>query len=181
MKRKNYLWNAVRQQKSGAFRQLYFQLYDSLFQYGLQQLNDKMQTGICINEVFAELWEKAPALPAVDNVEGYIFIIFKRKIFHYLKKKQTIIALTEDEMESQMENVCSYEEMVILMQTKEEEKTKIMHALSELTDRQREMIRLKYYLGSSVSEIAQKLNLTHRTVYNTLHSAIATLRKVLKR
>lgn len=180
MKEGNNLWEAVRQRQSEAFRQLYFQLYDRLFRYGLQQLKDREQTCLCINEVFSELWEKAFSLPAVENINGYVFIIFKRKIIHYFKQKNTpLTALPDNELEAVMDKDCSYETMLILMQTREEERRKIDRALQQLTARQKEIIRLRYYLGYSINEIAQKLTLTTRTVYNTLHSAIASLRKEL--
>ncbi len=180
MKQENQIWGAIRQRKVQAFRKLYFRLYDNLFHYGLQQLKDRSQTCTCINEVFTELWEKAYSLPPVDNVEGYVFIIFKRKIFHHLKQKRLIIALPDNDMEALMEGDCSYEEMIILMQTEEEAKTKVSRALGKLTSRQIEIIRLRYYHDLSISKIAQKLAISHRTVYNTLQNAIVTLRKELK-
>lgn len=180
MKQENQIWRAIRQRKVQAFHRLYFHLYDNLFHYGLQQLKDRSQTCICINEVFAELWEKALSLPPVENVEGYVFIIFKRKIFHYLKKKRLLIALPDNDMEALMERDSSYEDMIILMQSEEEAKIKISQALRKLTARQKQIIRLRYYHDLSINTIAQRLAISHRTVYNTLQNAIVTLRKELK-
>ena len=49
--------------------------------------------------------------------------------------------------------------------------------LNNLTKQQREVLYLKYYKKMSPEEIAQVMGLTSRTVYNTTHMAISSLRE----
>ena len=49
--------------------------------------------------------------------------------------------------------------------------------LNNLTMQQREVLYLKYYKKMSPEEIAQVMGLTSRTVYNTTHMAISSLRE----
>lgn len=46
-----------------------------------------------------------------------------------------------------------------------------------MTKQQREVLYLKYYKKMSPEEIAQVMGLTSRTVYNTTHMAISSLRE----
>ncbi len=181
MDHKTQIWEAIRNREEEAFRTLYFQCYDSLFKFGIQKLKgDQTKVTSFIDEIFAELWEKGPSLPSVENVEGYLFIIFKRKIFHHLKQKKIFQPVSDAFLEKEMEVELPYEKLLIQMQTTEELKTKIAHALKVLTPRQLEFVRLKYFEELSIKEIAYKQDVTPRTVYNTLHAALKILRKELE-
>ena len=57
-----------------------------------------------------------------------------------------------------------------------EEHTAIKSALSILTDRQREVVLAYYVEGLSISDIAQRLNISYRTVINTKVRALDKMR-----
>jgi len=52
-------------------------------------------------------------------------------------------------------------------------------ALLQLTDSERSLLHKKYFLGSSVREIAEKLNVTPKTVESRLTRARVELRRHL--
>src|SRR5699024_7625326 len=104
-----------------AFRTLYFQCYDLLFKFGIQKLKgDQMKVTAFIDELFAEFWERGPSLPPVENMEGYVFIIFKRKIFHHLKQKKELHLVSDAYLEKELETELPYEKLLIRMQTEQE-------------------------------------------------------------
>jgi len=67
--------------------------------------------------------------------------------------------------------------LLIAFQETEEKKEKISRALNNLTKKQIEVIRLKFFENLTYSEIADKTSLSVRTVYNTIYMAIQQLRE----
>lgn len=52
----------------------------------------------------------------------------------------------------------------------------LKNAILDLPKRQRELIKLRYYHGLSYDEIAEKTQLTKRSIYNQIHTAIKSLK-----
>ena len=73
--------------------------------------------------------------------------------------------------------VFCYEELLIAFQQTEENKEHLARALSTLTKKQLEIIRLKFFENLSYAEISEKTSLTTRTVYNIIYEAISRLRE----
>ncbi|MGH2644194.1 MAG: RNA polymerase sigma factor [Chitinophagaceae bacterium] len=176
-----WLWNEIRYGNERALYQLYMTRYDSLVRYGLYVSGDKTKATDAINEVFTEIWIKRDRLPDVKEVGSYLFIIFKRKLSRLVHHKHTVLLLPEEEVLPELQQDGSYEDMLIALQSEEEQKLRVRHALLKLTSRQKELIHLRYFEEMSIDEIADKLNLSLRTIYNTLHSAISTLRKEMEK
>lgn len=57
---------------------------------------------------------------------------------------------------------------------------KLRQALSELTDRQREVVIAFYFEGISMNAIAEKLDISYRTVVNTKVRALEKMKASLK-
>lgn len=178
---KIWLWKEMQCGNENALYQLYLERYDHLFRYGLHLLNDRSIVMACINETFAEIWEKRSRLPAVKNIDGYLFIIFKRKIGRQVQQKQPVYSLPHEELATLSAEDVSYEELLIAAQSAVEQKSRIQQALSTLTSRQKELICMKYYEELSMEEISDRLSISLRTIYNTLHTAITILRKTLRK
>lgn len=176
---KIWLWNEIRYGNERAFYRLYMESYDNMLRYGLNQGRDRAKVMECINELFAEIWSKKENLPKVEKVSGYLFIIFKRKISRLVSRKQPVFSLPEEGLIAVSAEDSSYEEILIASQAEEEKKLRIRNALNKLTPRQKELIRMKYYEAMTMEEISERLNISLRTIYNTLHSAVALLRKEL--
>lgn len=175
-----WLWNEIRYGNERALYQLYMSCYDSLLRYGLHISGDKVKAMDCINEAFTEIWTKRDRLPEVKEVHGYLFVIYKRKLVRLIHHKRPVYSLPGDEFPPTLQSESSYEDMLIASQSEEEKKNRIHTALINLTSRQKELIRMRYFDGMSMEDIAGKLHLSLRTIYNTIHSAIATLRKEME-
>lgn len=172
-----WLWQEIRFGNVQALSQLYSITFNDLYRYGIKILKDKAITLQHIDEVFVDVWIKQKRLPEVENVNGYLFIILKRKIFHHLKELNTQKIFSTGTLEEMPED--SYEELLIASQTKDEMKNRISAALQKLTERQKELIQMRYFEELSFEEISQKAGISLRTIYNTIHNAIIILRSEL--
>lgn len=172
-----WLWQEIILGHDQALYHLYKICYDTLYRYGLSVCFEKDLVKDCINRVFADLWEKHSRLLPVENVKGYVFICFKRMIFHELKKtdshnkKHNLLSQDMEEI-----SVESYEQIVIRTETDNELKEKLQLIFSKLTARQKELLLLRYYEDMSFEEIAERASVSVRTAYNTIYEALCRLR-----
>lgn len=177
---KIWLWNEIRYSNEKAFYRLYMDSFDHLFRFGLSVTPDRDKVMACINEIFAEIWEKRNSLPEVEKVDGYLFIMYKRKLNRLVQQRQPVYSVPNEGLLVFSQEDASYEELLIASQAEAEQKIKVQRALAALTARQKELIRLKYFDGLSFEEISDRLQISLRTIYNTIHTAITILRKELQ-
>ncbi|WP_316819401.1 sigma-70 family RNA polymerase sigma factor [Pedobacter gandavensis] len=156
--------------------------YDDLYRFGLSLYRNPELIKESIQNLFIELWQIREKLKEVNNIQQYVFTIYKRIIF---KTSQTFISTTVtekvslDDIEERFISESSYESILIASQEDEHLKKRLQYALSCLTPRQKEIIQMRYFDCLSFKEIAERTSLTERTVYNTLHNAVNVLRELL--
>lgn len=122
-----------------------------------------------------------------DDSRDVYFLGFVKTMlkFHYLNKHKEKIMFSlntpigENEDEELIDTLESKDigvlEEVVMMEDIDE----IRHALSTLSDRQREVIVYFYFEGYSIPEIAKNMGVTYRTVVNTKATALEKMRRQL--
>ena len=113
---------------------------------------------------------------------GYVKTMLR---FLYLNKHKEKILLSlntpigEDEDEEMIDILESDDDGVLEEVLKTEDLDEIRYALSNLTERQREVIICFYFEGYSIPEISKRLGITYRTVVNTKAVALEKMRRQL--
>jgi RNA polymerase sigma-70 factor (ECF subfamily) len=172
----NLLWDRMRSGDPAALQELYNAYYQYLFGAGFSLCLDKEVTKDCIQDLFLGIWTKRAHLKPVSSVGAYLRICLRRKIIDILKKEQLLGQnISSDEYEKQF----SYEDVIIAFQTEQETKLKLEKALTQLTNKQREVIRLRFFENKNIEEIARLLNSESRTIYNHMYEAMKQLRYYL--
>lgn len=166
-------WHKVREGDEQAFMQMYDYHYQSLFTFGCRVNANKEMVKDCIHEVFCELWEKRFSLPEVTQEKSYLFTYLKRKI---LRTWQTAQKATDLEMSALPDTELSYESILIQSQADEESKIRLQHLLRRISPAQLKIIEYKFFEMLSYEEIALRMNLSQRTVYNQVYEALKTMR-----
>ena len=160
-----------------AFLTIYKEYYTALFHYGFSLTNDKELTKDCIQELFLDVWNTRSSIKIdVENERCYLCTWLRRKISRHRKQLEKIqpfagIVINSDQVE------LSYEELLVAHQVTEEKKARLNRAISKLTKKQIEIIRLKYFENLGYGAIADKTSLTTRTIYNIIYEAIHILRE----
>ena len=75
----------------------------------------------------------------------------------------------------------SYEEYITEIQTDLILKEKLTKSLNHLTERQKELLQLKFFDDLDYDEIALRCNISKRTAYNIVYDALKILKDVLKK
>lgn len=169
------LWAGVRQQDYQSLTDLYQQMYTDLLNFGLFFGHDSVATKDAVNQLFLEIWERGNSLPAVDNVRSYLITYLRRKLLREYEHSNRFVELTDSEILSQR----SYEEVIVQAQQEERIKKRLQAALAELTPRQKELIEMRFFRNLSNEAISQETGMHINTVYNTISSALKTLRQQL--
>ncbi len=169
-------WEKMRAGSAEAMLVLYEYNYKDLLSYGIQLSNSMHTAKDAINDVFLHLWEQHPRLKPVTNVKAYLFACIRRKIFHpsYSDKRLLLTDVTYENAEM------SYEDILIAIQQSEETRKKVQAAMKKLTDRQKELIHLRYYKNMDYQQIEQVTGISLKTAYNTVYNAVKTLADELR-
>ena len=73
----------------------------------------------------------------------------------------------------------SHESFLIQNENDREKSTKLLAALDQLPNRQREIIYLKYYLELDYEEICEIMSIQYQVARNQVSSSIKTMKKIL--
>ncbi|HVI48688.1 MAG TPA: sigma-70 family RNA polymerase sigma factor [Chitinophaga sp.] len=170
-------WHEMQQNNEQGLYKIYHDVYDSFYHYGISVVLDKAMVKEAMNDIFVDIWRKRHQLEMPDNIKGYLFICFKRRLYKILSKNARDAARQEHELFIEPEER-PYEEILINQETDHQVKAQLGKMLDLLTHRQKEFIRLRFYENLSIEEIAAKTAATPRTIYNTIHNALVRIREV---
>ncbi len=161
-----------------SFIRLYEKYYQDLFRFGMRISYDSDLTKDCIQDMFSNLWVKRSTLTEVLYVKAYLFKYISR-LLHNKIQKNIKSKIKAKELLQHAELIFDFESKLI-SETSQFEKSKNLHsALTKLTKRQREIIKLKFFEGFDYEEIIEITGLKQKTVYNIAHEAINALKKAL--
>ena len=177
---KTLSWDKIQQGDEEAFRQLYEQYADLLYGYGMKIAGDDTLVTEAIQSLFVYIFEKRETCAAPQSIPAYLCVSLRHMIVNELKKENSGSFKSLDEVgtnEYQFDLEIDIETAIIHSELEKEQLEVLQKELNNLTKQQREVLYLKYYKKMSPEEIAQVMGLTSRTVYNTTHMAISSLRE----
>jgi RNA polymerase sigma factor (sigma-70 family) len=172
----NEIWDRLRNGDRDALLSIYNNFYLGLVNYGLRISGDRFLTTGCITQVLLRLWDKHQSLPPVQNLRVYLSTCLRNEIFAELRSENTRLTRCRAVQRFFDESEPSYEECLIESQTNRALKEKLRKALYNLTAREKELIRLKFFEDLDYDEISAQCGITKRTAYNIIHTALKNLK-----
>jgi len=133
---------------------IYFQYYDLLFDYGLRHTTDRQLVEDVIQDIFISLIKHRKSIGIVKSLKGYLISTFRRRLVLNLdKKKKTILTPTLPEehfdyFKSPVDDESEIDKTERIYST-------IRQSIAKLTDKQREIIYLRFEREISYEEILQ--------------------------
>ena len=169
------LWESYKQGNAESFGQLFRTYYQPLLQFGSKFCSDPVMIEDNIQELFAELWNNK-SQTVVQSVKAYLFKALKYKLFRAMQKKAGL-ALTVINEETGFE--FSHETQLIKRQETEEKTIAVTAAMQQLSNRQKEIIYLKYFQEMSYEEVSEVMGINYQVARNLLYQSVKALRKIL--
>ncbi len=179
----NDLLLRIQQGSMSAFETLYFDMQPRLFAFSRKFIEDKEVARDIIQEIFFEFWEKRFVTEIKTSVNAYLFKILHNKCLNYIRNNKVQgryvdfidIKFKEAELLFFDQDQESYKS-IFLKEIEEICKASIEH----LPDNCREIFILSREYGLSNKEIADKLEISIRTVENQIYRALKILKTNLK-
>lgn len=157
-----------------ALEQLYKCFYPDLYSYALKLTNHSSMAEDAVHDTFLYLWKHRHQIGTIQSFRFYIFKSIRNACLKMIQKKNRLSNL--EEVDTRLELVILPEELK-LKDVNLESKKRIQKALAELSNRQREIIYLKFYNNLDYEEIGELLQINYQSVVNHVHRAIQKLRK----
>ena len=171
------LWQKMKEGDQQSLFELYDATYFDLVRFGLKTFPQDEVVKDTIMALFFKLWDKRNNLTEVSNVKSYLFTSLKRLLLDKLADDAKISeAINTYCKNPDSKEELAYEEIIILVQEDEAIRKRLSFAIKQLTPRQSELIRLKFYEGLSYEQVALKTSQSVKTAYNTIYNAIQVLR-----
>ena len=160
------------------FEEIYHAHIDALYHYGMKFNANRELIEDCIQDLFADLWEKKNELDTIRSLRSYLLGALRRKVLRKVYSGREQLYDFEDLTEF-FEMKLLQEDNNTLTSLTEEHSQQIRNAFNKLTEKQKEVIYLRFYNQLSFKEIADVMSVQIRTVYKLAHRAIDMLKTEL--
>jgi RNA polymerase sigma-70 factor (ECF subfamily) len=159
-----------------AFEQVFKTHFKSLHSYACTILKDEVYSEEIVQQVFFKLWERADHIAISGSIAAYLFRAVHNESLNYLKH-QKVKATHQMHVAYSMKH--AVESPSKTLQARELEK-KIQVALNELPEQCRTVFQMSRFDELKYREIADKLNISVKTVENQIGKALKILRVKLE-
>ncbi|MCG8306645.1 MAG: RNA polymerase sigma factor [Cytophagales bacterium] len=173
------IWSKIKAGDRHAFTTLYKKYIQQIFKYAYFLVPDKDLVEDAIHDVFVRIWSKRNNQIDIHSIKSYLFVSVRREML--LKKKdkvQFVVSVGQSDMH--LFQSPSIEDTKILEEHQKEKEQKLNGFIKGLTDRQREIIHLRFYQNLSYAEIANLMDINQNYAYNLTSRAINHLRDQFK-
>lgn len=172
------LWQRLKDGHEDALERIYREHVEALLRYGGQFCRDDNLIEDCIHDLFVELWRNREGLSNNDNIRPYLLVALRRKLIRQVKKQQR----TRNEGEtSEIDFLAepAIDQSIIQREISEANVKVLQEAMTQLSNRQREVLYLKYFEEMSYEDICEALGINYQSVRNLVSSGLKAMRKYL--
>ena len=162
----------IRSVDSTTFEQLFVAHYDALYRYSQTMVNDQNETKDIVQSVFMDLWQDRNKLIIHTSIKAYLYKAVYFKCMNKIKHAQ-VVAKYENNP-SYAENASTSDTLII-----QEIADKISETIESLPEQCRKIFSMSRMEGLRYNEIAEKLNLSPKTIENQMGKALKTMRVAL--
>lgn len=160
-----------------AFTWLYSWYYKPLYRHIFLFLRSKEATEEIIQNLFVKVWENRETLHTVRDLKPYLYRMAKNMLLNHLRSISTERRVLQ--MRGSTES--STEDTVADHIDSKDYRKLLQEAISQLTDKRKEIFLLRVEENLSLDEIAGKLSISKNVVKKQLYSAIASIRDYIHR
>jgi RNA polymerase sigma-70 factor (ECF subfamily) len=167
-----YLVESLRNSNQGAFELVFNFYYSGLVVFADKIVKDTPISEDIVQSVFLKLWETRETLE-IRSLRSYFIQCVKNKCIDYLRNQH--VKSRFDIQHSDLEAAITEEDLWV--------KSELDHllevAIADLPPRCREVFWMSRYENLKIAEIADKLNISRRTVETQISKALKILRSKL--
>ena len=164
----------IRKGNKSAFRTLFNQYYQLLLATAINLLKDVNLAKDVVQEVFFEMWKKREALVIQSSLSGYLKRAVINRSINQIRSRKKMVS--EDHLQQLHNNQSSITEELETEHLNEV----LQKALDGLPERCRLVFVMRRMEDMSHKEIAEKLNISTKTVENQITKALKSLKTAVQ-
>lgn len=172
----NELLNLIAQGDPHAYQAIFEKYWDPIYNTSLLITKSPAFAEDITQDVFTMLWEKRTTLPAIEKLEGFLFISARNIIYSRMRKlasdkayRQYIQHCFQEQQDPGVHEQSEYREL---------EQT-ILRTIHNLSPQQQKAFKLSRFQGLQHKEIAHNMGVSPVTIKSYIVQAIGTLRRAL--
>ena len=154
------------------FEKLFRELFKPLCGFSIKYVGDLDDAKGLVHEVFVSLWEKFDTLPSDINYKSYLYTAVRNRSLNYIRDRKKHVML-ENVAEQQLAE--ANDPMVAAELERE-----IEMAIASLPEKCRMVFELSRSEGLKYAQIAEKMEISVKTVEAQMSKALSVLRERLK-
>jgi RNA polymerase sigma-70 factor (ECF subfamily) len=158
-----------------AFNELFERYGKRLYRFAMGYLKSSEDAEEIVQDVFLKIWKNREKLSDQKSFESYLFTIAKNAILNTIRKSKYENAYLNYMKIHPEKDVMLDEELNF----KELEKA-YLEGIEKLSPRRKEIFIMSRELSLSNAEIAEKMNISIKTVENQMTSAFSDIRRTLR-
>jgi RNA polymerase sigma-70 factor (family 1) len=171
------LITSLKQGDHGAFTEIYDRNWGTLYVHALKLLHNEEESKDILQEIFINLWTRSDTLDIKSSISNYLFSAVRNKVLNIIRDKKTRTTYTDlfalyldDHCNATVDNIDERELAEAIEVT-----------IQLLPDKMKEVFELSRKSYLSNQEIADKLNISDKTVKKQVNNALKILRHVHNR
>ena len=160
------------------FREFFNKNYPKVKTFAWQLLKSEEDAEDVAQDIFVKLWEKPELWEERDKLDSYLYTVVRNHIYNLLKHKnveQNYMDVAAQKMQWEELGLPTPDDD---LQLKELELL-IQLTIERMPEQRRNIFRMSREQGLSSLEIAQKLNISVRTVEQHIYKALQDLKKII--
>ena len=171
-------WENLKTGSIDALEALYNHHIDGLYAYGMVLCQNEERVKDCIQALFLAFWNNRARLTVPTSGKAYLMVSLRRKIFDKGPKSNLITTSFEDSnlgdgpIEDPEKEWLAEEDAAIKQQ-------KLDAAMEKISDRQREILHMKYFQEMDYDQIAAVMDLNYQSARNLVTRALTAMRKAM--
>ena len=158
-----------------AFEQVFKTHYKNLHAYAFTMLKDEDEAEEMVQQVFFKLWERSEHLSFSGSIAAYLYRAVHNESLNFIKH-QKVKAGHQMHVAYSMKNKSDQAQSKMI---RKELENKFREALNELPEQCRTVFQLSRFEDMKYKEIANKLDISVKTVENHMGKALKLLRTKL--
>jgi RNA polymerase sigma-70 factor, ECF subfamily len=166
---------SLREGSVEAFNLCYDLYYKPLCSYANLIVKNPEVAEEIIQNIFMEIWMNREKLPIHSSFKAYILTAVRNDCLDHLKHKKTV----EKYMDQQIKNKIDAYDDIFSQLIDKELQLHLNSAIQKLPEACRKVFELSRFHYNSYKEIAEKLNISIKTVENQIGKALKIVRKEL--
>lgn len=170
------LASLLKEEDEAAYKEIYHRFAGILYGHAYSKLQDREEAKDQVQELFLMLWSRRNQIEADNNLSGYLYRSLQNRILNLIAHNRVASQYVDDQKDIKDTSPVIADHLVM----ENELKAHIEMEVARLPEKMREIFILSRKLHLSNTEIAEKLDVSEKTVRNQLYNALKILRGKLK-